>query len=98
MIIRFVKMTFHPEYVEPFLKRVDERKERIRNFEGCTYLQILQDAHNPCVIFSHSYWNSEQDLDNYRYSDFFKEIWSASKQQFAAPPEAWTTNSLHELK
>lgn len=98
MIIRFVKMTFHPEHVEAFLEKVNERKERIRQFEGCTYLQILQDVNNPCIIFSHSYWNSVEDLDNYRYSDFFKEIWTVSKEKFAAPPEAWSTQSLHELK
>lgn len=98
MIIRLVKLTFHPEYLATFLKEVEQRKESIRNFEGCTYLQILQDNKNPCIVFSHSYWNTEEDLNNYRHSDFFKEFWNSFKVNFAAAPEAWSTNSLHELK
>ena len=98
MIIRFVKMTFQEEYVETFLSELDKRKERIRNFEGCSYLQVLQDVTDPRIVFSHSYWEDEAALDNYRHSDFFKETWSFTKSKFAEKPEAWSLENLHDLK
>lgn len=98
MIIRFVKMTFQEQYVEEFLAKLDERKERIRSFEGCQYLQILQDVNDQRIIFSHSYWDSEAALDNYRHSDFFQETWAFTKPKFAEKAEAWSMESLHELK
>lgn len=97
MIIRFVKMTFQEKYVDGFLAAVDQRKERIRSFAGCQYLQILQDLHQPNIIFSHSYWETEEDLNNYRHSEFFQEIWQESKPKFAAKAEAWSVKNLHEL-
>ncbi len=97
MIIRFVKMTFKDEFVEEFLSELDKRKERIRNFKGCSFLQVLQDVNDPRIIFSHSFWESEQALDNYRYSEFFQETWKFTKPKFAEKPQAWSTNSLHLL-
>lgn len=97
MIIRFVKMTFQEEYVEGFLEAVNKRKERIRAFNGCTYLQIVQDIHQPNIIFSHSYWETEKDLNNYRHSDFFQEIWTETKPKFAAKAEAWSVKNIYEL-
>ncbi len=98
MIIRIVKMTFKEDFVTIFLKNLNGRKEKIRNFEGCHYLQVLQDKNNPNIIFSHSHWDDEAALNKYRYSDFFAETWTFSKKGFAAKPEAWTLNNLHELK
>ena len=97
MLIRFVKMTFKEEYLKDFLAELDKRKKRIRDFEGCTYLQVLQDVNDPCIIFSHSFWESEERLNRYRNSDFFKDTWKLTKPGFAAKAEAWSVVSLHEL-
>jgi len=97
MIIRLVKMTFNQEDVEPFLAELDKRKERIRNFDGCSFLEIFRDRKDPRIVFSHSYWESEDALNNYRYSDFFQETWTFTKAKFAAKPEAWTVDCLHRL-
>lgn len=98
MIIRIVKMTFKAEFVDEFLANFEPRKERIRNFEGCHYLQVLRDKNNPNIIFSHSFWESEEALNKYRHSDFFNETWTFTKARFGAKPEAWSLEELHELK
>ena len=98
MIIRIVKLTFREDFVADFLQKLDQRKQRIRDFEGCQYLQILQDKNQPNIIFSHSYWDSEKALNTYRHSDFFAETWQFTKSGFSAKPEAWTLNNLQELK
>lgn len=97
MLIRFVKMTFDPDYVPHFLKAMEGRQATIRAFDGCRYLQILQDLHHPNIIFSHSYWESEEALDAYRHSDFFAAVWRETKPNFIAKAEAWSVHSLAEL-
>lgn len=97
MIIRWVKMTFHEQEVEAFLAMLAGRQDRIRNFPGCLYLEVVQDIHYPNIIFSHSHWKDEAALHAYRHSDFFKETWSMTKPRFTAPAQAWSVRRLHEL-
>lgn len=97
MITRLVKMTFREEEIEAFKALFEERKSLIRNFEGCTHLQLWQDHHNPAVFFTYSLWDSEEHLNRYRESHFFDDTWSLTKQKFAARPEAWTVAPLHQL-
>jgi len=97
MIIRIVKMTFRPDLTSEFINFFEEYKQKIRNFPGCSYLQILQDTNSPNIIFSYSHWTSETDLDNYRKSDVFKSVWPRTKALFLEEPEAWSNVVLHDL-
>jgi heme-degrading monooxygenase HmoA len=42
------------------------------------------------VFFTYSKWESEADLNHYRFSAFFKETWTKTKMLFAAQPNAWS--------
>jgi len=99
MIVRIVKMQFKPEHIPTFKNIFEEKKEKIRNFPGCQHLELLQgtEAKNN-VFFTYSYWDTEEDLNNYRYSDVFKETWSMTKVLFSAKPEAISTHKLHNLE
>lgn len=97
MIIRVVKMTFRPEEVDAFRLLFDERKSLIRGFEGCTHLELWQEAARPEVFFTYSWWQSEAHLDAYRASSFFDDTWALTRVKFAARPEAWTVKQLHKL-
>jgi hypothetical protein len=97
MIIRIVKMVFREEEIEAFKQLFEERKSLIRNFEGCTHLELWQDKFHPGIFFTYSWWDSEEYLNKYRTSHFFDETWTLTKQKFAAKPEAWSVNSLHSL-
>ena len=90
MIIRVVKMTFKPENVPAFLKLFEERKTRIRHFEGCRHLALWQDANDAHVFFTYSNWDSETHLNKYRFSDLFKDTWLHTKALFLAKAEAWS--------
>ena len=83
-------MTFRPEEVENFQALFEERKERIRHFEGCRHLELWQDAHNPNIFFTYSNWDSEEHLNRYRFSELFKDTWSRTKALFAEKPNAWS--------
>lgn len=97
MIIRVVKMVFRLEEVEAFKILFEERKSLIRNFEGCTHLELWQDKNQPHLFITYSWWDSEAHLNAYRNSHFFDDTWALTKQKFAAKPEAWTVEQLHRL-
>jgi quinol monooxygenase YgiN len=97
MLIRIVKMSFQLDKLNAFLQHFEQHRQQIRYFEGCQYLQILQDAQNPNVLFSYSYWASAEHLEAYRRSEFFQLVWRYTKTLFDAPPQAWTTQQLDLL-
>lgn len=95
MLIRIVKLTFKPENIPSFEQIFEESKSGILGFEGCTLVELYQDLKNPSVFFTYSFWDKESDLENYRNSDFFREVWGRTKKLFAQKPEAWSVAKIH---
>lgn len=83
-------MTFRPEDVSTFLTLFDAKKRFIAAFPGCSHLDLLRDQDEENVFFTYSIWDSADDLDVYRRSDLFKEVWAETKKLFTAAPEAWS--------
>jgi quinol monooxygenase YgiN len=94
MIKRIVQMTFEPAHVDYFQQFFDERKATIKGFEGCQHLELWQDINQKNVFFTHSIWDSEHCLNQYRFSEFFKDTWGKTKAMFAAKPQAWSVQIL----
>ena len=92
MFVRIVKMSFHSKFVTDFLEMFDEKKMLIRNTDGCKLLELYQDKNNPEIFFTYSYWESENDLENYRNSELFKETWAQTKTYFNHKPQAWSVD------
>jgi heme-degrading monooxygenase HmoA len=90
MIIRIVKMTFIESEILHFLDLFEQSKIQIRNMPGCSHLELLRDVNQPSVFFTYSIWNSENDLNNYRKSTLFNNVWAQTKIKFAQKPEAWS--------
>ena len=90
MIVRIVQMTFREDSVKDFTDLFESRKQTIRSFPGCTHLELWQDNTHANIFFTYSTWDSQADLDHYRFSDFFKDTWSKTKTLFAEKPQAWS--------
>ena len=90
-------MTFAPGKLDEFLTIFDASKEKIRAFEGCTDLQLMQHDKYPNILFTYSLWRSPEDLERYRHSDLFQSTWLKTKKLFAAKAEAWSTEVLRKL-
>ncbi len=90
MIIRIVKMSFKTDKVDDFLKLFNNSKELIRNMKGCSRLELLNDINSKNIFFTYSYWDSEADLNNYRASKVFENVWSETKILFSEKPKAWS--------
>jgi len=98
MFVRIVKMTFKPEKIDLFLEIFNINKEKIRNSRGCNLLELYRDKTNTNIFFTYSYWETEDDLENYRNSDLFKIVWSKTKELFNGKPKAWSVEKTYSLK
>ena len=97
MFVRIVKMSFHTAHIETFLKNFESKKEAIRNFPGCQFLELYRDKDNPNIFLTYSYWNQPSDLENYRNSELFKSIWAKTKVFFNDKPQAWSVDKISSL-
>ncbi len=97
MFIRIVKMNFQEDKIDIFLDNFDKVKHQIRNFPGNRFLELYRDKNNPSVFFTYSYWEDEQDLENYRKSDLFCGVWAFTKQLFKEKAEAWSVDKMVSL-
>jgi len=97
MFVRIVKMSFHENKIKTFLETFHEKKAFIRNFEGCRFLELYRDKKDPNIYFTYSYWNTEADLENYRHSDLFKDVWAKTKVLFNDRPQAWSVDKVVSL-
>lgn len=95
MIVRIVKMTFQPEKVDAFLSVFDASKGQIRNFPGCKRLELYRERPDGNVLFTYSFWESDNDLQAYRKSALFQSTWAKTKVLFLAKAEAWSLEQLH---
>lgn len=93
MLVRIVKLTLKKEHIADFEALFENHKKRIVQVKGCTFLELLQDVDNEHIFFTHSYWNGSADLENYRRSEYFGEVWKSAKALFSDKAEAW---SLHK--
>ncbi|OYU79138.1 MAG: antibiotic biosynthesis monooxygenase [Flavobacterium sp. BFFFF1] len=98
MLVRIVKMSFHEENIPAFRENFELMKEKIRNAPGNRFLELYQDRDNPCIFFTYSYWEHEDDLNNYRNSELFYDVWAFTKKLFNAKPEAWSVDKLVSLQ
>ena len=97
MIIRIVRMHFTEAGVEKFLKIFNASKEKIRHFPGCTHLQLLKDPADPLCYTTLSHWEKAEDLENYRKSELFEDVWGRVKPLFAKRTQAFSLEQFIKL-
>jgi heme-degrading monooxygenase HmoA len=98
MINRIVRLSFEPDKVNEFLQVFENSKLHIAAFPGCEGLSLMQDANYENVYYTYSFWQSENDLENYRYSELFKNTWAATKVLFNDKPMAFSTLVKQKVK
>jgi heme-degrading monooxygenase HmoA len=91
-------MSFHEGNIPAFLENFELMKIHIRNAPGNRFLELYQDKNNPSILFTYSYWETEADLENYRKSELFDEVWTFTKKLFNDKPEAWSVDKLVTLE
>ena len=93
-ITRIVKMTFKTEHITDFANYYNSIKGKVAGQPGCNGVKLLKEIGETGVFFTYSNWDSVDDLNNYRNTDAFGEIWPTVKNWFAAKAEAWSSDEL----
>jgi len=98
MLVRIVQLEIQPEFTQKFLSLYSSHQEMIKGNKGCISLQLLQSDENPNHLATFSHWESEEALNHYRNSEFFRTLWSNVKPLFAEKAKAfsyhvWETSS-----
>jgi heme-degrading monooxygenase HmoA len=91
-------MHFTEAGVEEFLEIFNANKEAIRNFPGCTHLQLLKDAEDSNCFSTLSQWNGPDDLENYRKSELFGSVWGRVKTLFSERTQAFSLEKFIEVE
>jgi len=91
MLTRIVKLTLDANKLSDFLNHFDTVKEEINSFPGCLGVQLLLDKKHRGIVLTHSKWENEAALNQYRDSELFGEIWPTVKKWFSDRPQAWST-------
>ncbi|HBK87057.1 MAG: antibiotic biosynthesis monooxygenase [Cyclobacteriaceae bacterium] len=94
MIIRIVRMHFTDASLPRFLEIFNNHKLAIRNFPGCTHLQLMKDPADPLCLTTLSHWNLATDLERYRTSELFEGVWRQVKPLFGARTQAFSLESF----
>ena len=94
MFTRIVKMEFETETIPAFLSNFEKVKSQIRNFPGCTFLELYRDKTNSNIFFTYSRWENENYLENYRNSELFRNVWTTTKKHFRSKAQAWSVDTL----
>ena len=88
-------MSFKKDKIDEFLSNFNKNKDKIKSSKGCNFIELYRDKIDPTIFFTYSYWESDLDLENYRNSELFKNVWSITKQLFDDKPEAWSMNKIY---
>jgi len=90
-------MHFTEAGVEEFLSIFEANKVAIRNFEGCTHLELLKDVDDPFTYTTLSYWKGPEYLEKYRQSELFGKVWGRVKTLFSERTQAFSLEKFIEL-
>lgn len=89
-ILRVVRMTLVPSEVENFKSHFSCIQSEIVAMPGCRSVHLCVDKDAPHRLTTFSIWDSEMDLNNYRKSEWFGQIWPQTKAKLERPAEATT--------
>jgi (4S)-4-hydroxy-5-phosphonooxypentane-2,3-dione isomerase len=90
-------MHFNENDVETFLKIFQKHRVAIRKVKGCAHLELLKDVNRTNVYTTLSHWKKSSDLENYRNSELFKEVWGKVKPLFSTQAQAFSLEKVLEL-
>lgn len=90
-------MTFRPEESQRFADFFSTVYPTIKAFEGCQHLELWRDTTDQNIYFTFSVWESEHHLNQYRFSDFFKQTWDTTRAMFEKKAEAVSCEKVYPI-
>ncbi len=94
MIQRVVKLFMYPDHQDAFLDIYKKHISYMANLPEVISLELFEVKNEPGKFMTISTWTSEEGLEKYRKSQYFKDIWAKIKPWFSDKPEAWTLDKI----
>ena len=98
MIVRIVRMEFQAETIAEFDAMFSEIRLKIRQQPGCEHLELHSDPQNPLIRYTLSHWQEEKDLEQYRHSELFAQVWPRTKALFGGKPRAYSLSLMDRVE
>ena len=92
MLLRIVKMEFDLAHVQAFDDLFSQSQARIKEMPGCHGVRLIKGLGDQPIRTTLSWWEHDADLQAYRKSSLFGEVWPRTKAMFSAPPVAWSSD------
>ena len=92
MLLRIVKMEFDLAQVGAFDDLFAQSQSRIEAMPGCHGVSLIKGLGDQPIRTTLSWWEHDADLQAYRKSSLFGEVWPRTKAMFSAPPVAWSSD------
>ena len=92
MLLRIVKMEFDLAQVGAFDDLFAQSQSRIEAMPGCHGVSLIKGLGDQPIRTTLSWWERDSDLQAYRKSALFGEVWPKTKAMFSAPPVAWSSD------
>ena len=83
-MLRIVKLHIKPDQTEAFTKRFMAHKAKLLKMPGCQSVTLVCDQKVKNQFVTISEWRQETDLESYRDSALFLDVWRVVKPMFAA--------------
>lgn len=85
--VRVVRMSFRMDCTDRFVLLFEEKKGRIAGHVGCRFVYLLRCGD---TFFTISGWDRPEDLETYRTSALFRDVWKQTKSWLSEPAQAWS--------
>lgn len=96
MIIRKVDLEIDPSKLDEFEEIFTSRNPSLNKVKGCHRVELIKHPELEFAYSTLSMWDSEDDLNNYRKSEYFGETWMKLKPLFTAKAKATTYDLIHQ--
>ena len=95
MIKRVVRLTLKDDAsINAFQEIYRSRNPFTKGVKGCREVKVLKDVDHDDVYYTFSIWDSNEDLEAYRQSNYFAETWPMVKAQLAKRAEAFSMTEI----
>ena len=98
MITRIVRLTVKDDASKEAFRNIYQRRNPFKNgVKGCKAVNIMRDVMHKNIYYTVSQWDSVDDLEAYRKSDYFKETWPMVKAQLSQRAEAFSMTEIEKV-
>ncbi len=96
MIVRVVHLPADPEKFDELAELYERGAKVVRSWPGALKLELFHDSEEPYTLVTISHWESEEALQDYRHSEYFRGFWPKVRATLRGRASAETLVPIEE--